>query len=134
MEKQLLSVLLNEISQLNKNDRTEVSKLIQHLDDDNKVISMIESSLDEKKYCPHCGEEKYTKHGIAHGLQRYHCSACKKTFNTLTGTPLARLRHKENWLEYLGTICHSQTIRAAAKQVGYSAQINPPTFAHINPP
>jgi len=120
MKKQLLSVLLNEISQLNKDDRTEVGKLIHQLDDDNKVIPMIESSLDEKNHCPHCGGEKYIKHGFAHGLQRYRCRACKKTFNTLTGTPLAHLRHKDNWLEYLGTLCNSQTIRSAAQQVGIS--------------
>ena len=120
MKKKLLSILLNEISQLNKSDRVEVSNLIQQLDDDNKVISMIESSLDEKHCCPHCRNEKYTKHGFAHGLQRYQCKSCNKTFNTLTGTPLARLRLKKNWLNYLSAICDSKSVRKAAKQVGIS--------------
>ncbi len=110
-------LLLNEIRQLDKDERTEIGKLIRQLDDDNKIISMIESPLDEKNHCPHCGGEKHIKYGFAYGLQRYHCRACRKTFNTLTGTPLARLRRKDNWLEYLGTICNSQTIRSAAKQV-----------------
>ena len=92
MKKKLLSILLNEVSQLNKSDRVEVSNLIQQLDDDNKVISMIESSLDEKHCCSYCGNEKHTKYGFAHGLQRYQCKSCKKTFNTLTGTPLDRLK------------------------------------------
>ncbi len=120
MKKEILGLLLNEISQLNKNDRLEVSNLIQQLDDDNKVFSMIELSHDEKECCPHCGETKYTKHGFAHGLQRYQCKSCKKTFNPLTGTPLARLRMKSNWLNYLRAICDSKTIRAAAKQVKIS--------------
>ncbi len=33
---------------------------------------------------------------------------------------MARLRRKDNWLEHLGIICNSQTIRSAAKQVGIS--------------
>jgi transposase-like protein len=30
----------------------------------------------------------------AHGLQRYRCVDCARSFNALTGTPLARLRHR----------------------------------------
>ncbi len=41
MKKKLLSILLNEISQLDKDERTEIGKLIRQLDDDNKIISMI---------------------------------------------------------------------------------------------
>ncbi len=48
MKKKLFSILLNEISKLDKDERTEIGKLIRQLDDDNKIISMIESSLDEK--------------------------------------------------------------------------------------
>jgi hypothetical protein len=36
---------------------------------------------------------------MADVLQRYKCRACGKTFNALSGTPLARLRHKDKWLE-----------------------------------
>lgn len=36
---------------------------------------------------------------MADGLQRYKRRTCSKSFNALTGTPLARLRHKGKWLE-----------------------------------
>ena len=85
-----------------------------------KLSQWLNHHLMKKITALDCGGEKYIKHGFAHGLQGYHCSTCKKTLNTLTGTPLARLRHKDNWLEYLGTLCNSQTIRAAAKQVEIS--------------
>jgi transposase-like protein len=31
-------------------------------------------------------------------LQRYKCRGCQRSFNALTGTPLARLRQKGKWL------------------------------------
>jgi hypothetical protein len=40
------------------------------------------------------------RHGFANDLQRFRCCDCGRTFNDLTGTPLARLRHKAKWLAY----------------------------------
>ena len=39
--------------------------------------------------CPHCAGTALYRHGQAHGLARYRCRTCGKTFNPLTGTPLA---------------------------------------------
>ncbi|WP_143133186.1 IS1 family transposase, partial [Pseudoduganella namucuonensis] len=30
--------------------------------------------------CPHCGGAELYRHGQAHGLPRYRCRACRKTF------------------------------------------------------
>ena len=43
---------------------------------------------------------QFQRWGISNGMQRYRCKSCLKTFNAATGTPLARLRKKEKWLEY----------------------------------
>jgi transposase-like protein len=51
-------------------------------------------------------------------LQRYRCRNCSRTCNGLTGTPLARLRHKGRWLDYLDGMLDSRSIRRAAEQVG----------------
>ena len=48
--------------------------------------------------CPHCASGGVVRHGQADGLQRYRCRDCGKTFNALSGTPMARLRHKGKWL------------------------------------
>ena len=40
------------------------------------------------------------------------------TFNALTGTPLARLRHKARWLDFLQTMQASLTVRQSARDVG----------------
>lgn len=44
--------------------------------------------------CPHCQGRNIHRHGMARGLQRYKCQSCARTFNALTGTPLARLRKR----------------------------------------
>jgi transposase-like protein len=51
--------------------------------------------------CPHCRCPRLHRDGHADGLQRYRCVGCARSFNVLTGTPLARLRHRPKWLAYL---------------------------------
>jgi hypothetical protein len=51
-------------------------------------------------------------------LQRYSCQHCHKTFNALTGTPLARLREKPKWLTYLVAMAESKTVRQSAADSG----------------
>lgn len=70
--------------------------------------------------CPHCGGEHPVKWGRSGGLQRYRCQnpACHKTFNALTGTPLAKLQHRDKWFDYLHCMRDSLTLRASADRVG----------------
>jgi transposase-like protein len=51
-------------------------------------------------------------------LQRSRCLGCRRTFNALTGTPLARLRKRERWLPYLQCMLESRTVRDAALAAG----------------
>ena len=75
---------------------------------------LIESRLGDAATCPHCGHGHAVKFGTANGLQRYRCHACKKTFNALTGTPLAGLRHKDKWLAYAQAMQEGASVRKAA--------------------
>ena len=68
--------------------------------------------------CPRCGGLRVHRCGQASGLQRYRCLGCRRSYNGLTGTPLARLRKKEHWLDYLQCVRDSLTVRAAADAVG----------------
>ncbi len=49
------------------------------------------------------------------GLKRKRCLDCKRTFNPLTGTPLARLRKKECRLKYARALDELLSVRKAAK-------------------
>ena len=57
------------------------------------------------------------RNGHAHGLQRYKCRACKRSFNALTGTPLARLRQKGKWLAQAEAVREGLTIKQAAAKL-----------------
>jgi transposase-like protein len=83
---------------------------LAHQTDEVQVTEIIESSFDGKKACPHCHSVKLYRFGVVSGLQRYRCRDCKRTFNALTKTPLARLRHKEQWLTYLEAMTQSRTV------------------------
>ncbi len=79
----------------------------------NKVEANLETRYD-KLFCPHCKSSEKVRWGKRQGIQRYKCKACKKTYNSLSGTPLARLRKKELWLEYASCLVNGVSIRKAA--------------------
>ena len=82
------------------------------------AILEIERWMGEEPRCPHCGSSAVGKWGKADGLKRFRCRECRKTFNALTGTPLARLRKKEQWDQFAGCIQDSLTVRASARACG----------------
>jgi len=112
------NTLLHSINDLTDIERKELSIALQRVGGEEKVLDMIESRFKSQDGCPHCGAIDYQRHGHAHGLQRYRCKDCKKTFNSLTGTPLARLRNKKQWFSYLNAMSESKTVRDSAKLAG----------------
>ena len=85
--------------------------------DPSECVALIEQGAIGRG-CPRCGGMRVHRCGQASGLQRYRCLECRRSYNALTGTPLARLRKKEHWLDYLQCVRESMTVRAAAGAVG----------------
>jgi transposase-like protein len=83
-----------------------------------QTLELIDSASAALPPCPHCHAAAPHRHGHANGLQRYRCRGCGRTFNALTGTPLARLRHKLHWLDYLKRMLGSRSVRRVAGEVG----------------
>ena len=54
-------------------------------------------------------------------MPRFRCTSCSRTFNILTNTPLARLRNKDRWLTFVGTMLEGKSIRKSALSCGVSA-------------
>lgn len=79
---------------------------------------LIDGRFEVDLKCPHCKGVHIHRHGTARGLRRYKCLGCARTFNALTGTPLARLRKRERWLKFAEALGASETIRAAAARAG----------------
>ncbi|MGH7155919.1 MAG: IS1595 family transposase [Acetobacteraceae bacterium] len=64
--------------------------------------------------CPHCGRDEIRPWGRAGGKPRYRCTRCRKTFNPLTGTPLAGLHHRDRWHDQAQALITGETVAQAA--------------------
>ena len=82
------------------------------------LLALLEARLDEARCCPHCQVDGAVVRGRSNGLKRYFCKGCGKTFNALTGTPLARLRKKELWAVFAEGLSEGDTIKGAAARCG----------------
>jgi len=68
--------------------------------------------------CLHCAGDDVRPWGKASGKPRYRCVTCRKTFNPLTGTPLAGLHYPERWRDQAQALIDGETIAKAAKRCG----------------
>jgi transposase-like protein len=110
--------LIQSLGQLTHGQRQKVMAALAADEEKAASVAIVEGSLGAKPRCPHCGTEHVVRNGTAHGLQRYKCRNCLKTFNALTGTPLARLRMKGKWLGQTGVLRDGVTITEAAERLG----------------
>lgn len=109
--------LVTAVSELDHHQRKKLMERLSKGSDDSQVVEVIESCFDGRRFCPDCRSVRLYRHGVTSGLQRYRCRDCQKTFNALTGTPLARLRNKPQWLAYLEAMAQSRTVRQSASEV-----------------
>jgi transposase-like protein len=66
----------------------------------------------EARICPHCTSQNVVLHGKdQNGRQRFRCRACSRTYNILTGTPMARARKPEKWSQYLDCMTDHLSVR-----------------------
>jgi transposase-like protein len=109
---------LKDLATLTRRQRERLLGLLLPAAKLDRAVDLIEQATAQRLTCPDCGSHQFHKHGRANGLQRYRCRECRRTCNGLTGTPLARLRHKGRWLDYLDGMLESHSIRRAAAQLG----------------
>jgi len=107
-----------KLPSLNHPQRRQVLDALHPAAGLDQVVALISEARAPGRCCPRCGNERCYRHGFANDLQRYRCCACGRTFNDLTGTPLARLRLKANWLAYSQVLLDSLPVRKAADRVG----------------
>ena len=68
--------------------------------------------------CPHCAGREIVGWGRSHGLLRFRCKSCGRTFNALTKTPMARLRKKEKWLDQARAMIEGKSLAKTAQLCG----------------
>ena len=112
------TIFLTQFASLSARQRQDGISLLRGNAPQQAAIALIEDVARQRLACPACHSAHVHRHGHAHGLQRYRCVPCGRTFNALTGTPLARLRHKAQWLEYADCLLDSVSVRRAASRLG----------------
>lgn len=79
--------------------------------------------------CPRCRSARLQKWGRfwreqgERTTQRYRCKDCGKTFNGLTGTLLAHLKHQDKWAEIGWCLFEGLSVRRSAEEL----QVHPST-------
>src|SRR5450830_1035005 len=101
---------------LNQPQRSQVLDALRPAAGLDQLLALL-AQFRTERCCPRCSSTSWHRHGQANGLQRYRCRQCRRTFNDLTGTPLARLRLREKWMDYLDALLDSLSVRAAAHRI-----------------
>ncbi len=119
MKSQNIVELIGVIGELNTKNYSLLKEAIEKRDSIKFVSRLLNNDLIEKiECCPYCKSKSLYKWGVRNDLQRYKCKKCERTFNTLTGTPLAHLHKKGRWLSYAKCILDGLSVRKAASKCG----------------
>jgi transposase-like protein len=114
MRSRELNRMLTMAAKLTGAQRALLLRSLNEQGDDAQVVALVQSRQQARPTCPHCTSEQVVRNGQASELQRYKCRGCAKTFNALTGTPLARLRHKAKWLTQEEVLRQGLSVHQAA--------------------
>ena len=96
-----------ELKRLNHQIEVQLSK--------NEVGQVLAKHENDISKCPHCSNCTLSRWDSTNqGKQRYRCKNCSKTFSTLTGTNLFRMKKPDKWLKYIECLCLSNSLRYAA--------------------
>ena len=118
MKVQDFPTLVEQLGDLSQGQRDALVEALTANGSGEEVIAMIETRCAAAPACGHCGETDFKPWGSASDLKRYMCNACGRTFNGLTGTPLAGLRLRERWLDYARSLVDGVSLRKAAARTG----------------
>ena len=118
MDHQDYQAWLTEIDDLSPAQRLDTARLLAGQPSLEALIGLLDERIGAERGCPPCAAAGAVIRGRANGLKRYFCKGCGKTFNALTGTPLARLRRKDCWTEFAASLSEGDTVKASAERCG----------------
>lgn len=108
--------LLSDYDKLDRWEKEVFLELAREFCEEEEVLQILEK-IRGKPECPRCGCSIVIKWGVESGLRRFKCKECQRTFNSLTNTPLARLKKKELWLSYSNMMLNGSSVRKAANKL-----------------
>lgn len=115
MSKVTFSFLQSRIEELSYVELKRLNHQIESQLSKDEVGQILAKHEDDISSCPHCNSHTLSRWGSTlQGHQRYRCNDCHKTFSTLTGTNLFRMKKPDKWLKYSKCMCLSNSLRYAA--------------------
>ena len=108
------------IDELTPPQKEQAQDLMSGVTGENASLMTIEAQLEESRQCPHCKASGAVSKGMARGMRRYQCKACKKTFNAATGTALQGLHKKGKCLAFGNCLAEGMTVRKAAEYCDFA--------------
>lgn len=121
MKHSTFKLVRNSLDRLSTSQFREVKETIESIDSVKFVSKIIETERNSVT-CPHCKSVNLQRWGKVSDLQRYRCKECRRTFNNLTNTPMARLKKKGRWFEYAKCINDGVSLRQAAERCEVSVK------------
>jgi transposase-like protein len=85
-----------------------------------EAVELIDSRFGADPCCCHCGSRRVGGWSSQAGLKRCRCKDCAKTFNALTGTPLAQLHCRDASFAYVQALADGLSPSKAATRCGVS--------------
>ena len=86
MDARTFQRLLDKVDDLSQLQGEQMAAALQRRSLRQHTIAIIEARPQQSLACPRCRSSHQHRHGAAHGLQRFRCVPCGRTFNRLTGT------------------------------------------------
>lgn len=118
MRAQQMTRLIHSLPQLTHRQCQQLAGAVQALMDRSQATAVIETHPSGTPACPHCRSATVVKNGSANRLQRFKCRQCARTFNALTGTPLARLHLRHKWLGQAQALADGLSLNQVARRWG----------------
>src|SRR3954451_2155836 len=88
------AALLYLVERLSLEQRTALGRALAAASGESEAIRLLEEAFLAGPRCPPCAATPLKRWAYASGLRRHRRTACRQTFDALTGTSLARLRKK----------------------------------------
>ena len=111
---------LSDIDGLSSQQKSAAKSVLSGETEAIASLAAIEARLAETRQCPHCGTPGAVSKGMARGLRRYQCKACKKTFNAATGTAIQGLHNKGRCLTFGECLTDGLTVRESAERCNFA--------------
>jgi transposase-like protein len=109
--------LMTQMAKLSAAQREQLLTQLGGTKARDEVTSVVQPHLSRPAVCRRCQSVRVVRNGQAGGLQRYKCHSCRSTFNALTGSPLAGLRHRDKWLLQAQVLDEGVRVRKAAARL-----------------